>query len=142
MSRRTIVLSQRSTGTTEPARNPIGCGVLSKDKPNSSEIQQEHTKVVEAAGGQALREVRGKQEASEEGEEEVVAVAGQGVAGAADATAAQQNLRNTFTRCRHQFYCLKNATRRSCRRQGSRMLVVSFHYVCDINKMGFLKIFK
>lgn len=68
---------------------------------NSSETQQEHTKVVETAGGQPLREVGSKQETSEEGEEEVVTVAGQGIAGAAQATAAQQNLRDTFTRCRH-----------------------------------------
>lgn len=57
---------------------------------------KEHTNVVEAPGGQALREVRGKQEAREEGEEEVVAVAGQGVAVAADAATAQENLQNTF----------------------------------------------
>lgn len=68
------------------------------NRSDSSESQQEHTKVVEASGGQALREVGGKQETSEEGEEEVITVAGQGIAGAADTAAAQQNLRNTFTR--------------------------------------------
>lgn len=66
---------------------------------DSSGSQQEHTKVVEAPGGQALREAGGKQETSEEGEEEVVTVAGQGIAGAADTATAQENLQNTFTRC-------------------------------------------
>lgn len=63
--------------------------------------QQERTEVVEAAGGQALREVGGKQETSEEGEEEVVAVAGQGVAGAAGAAAAREDLPSTPTTSRH-----------------------------------------
>lgn len=47
-------------------------------------------KVVEAPGGQPLREMGGKQETGEEGEEEVVTVTGQGLAGAAVPPAAQQ----------------------------------------------------
>ena len=42
--------------------------------------QEQHTKVIEAPWGQPLREVGGKQETGEEGEEEVVTVAGQTVA--------------------------------------------------------------
>lgn len=55
-------------------------------------IQQEHTKIVEAPWGQPLREVGGKQEAGEESKEEVVTVTGQGVAVAAAAPAAQKDL--------------------------------------------------
>lgn len=56
-------------------------------------IQQEHTEVVETPWGQPLREVSRKQEAGEEGKEEVVTVTGQGVARAAAAPAAQEDLR-------------------------------------------------
>lgn len=55
-------------------------------------IQREHTEVVEAPWGQPLREVGGKQEAGEEGKEEVVTVTGQGVAVAAAAPTAQKDL--------------------------------------------------
>lgn len=48
-------------------------------------------KVVEAPWGQPLREVGSKQEAGEEGEQEVVTVTGQGVARAAASPAAQKD---------------------------------------------------
>lgn len=51
-----------------------------------------HTKVVEAPGGQPLREVGGKQETGEEGEDEVVTVTGQGLAREAVTPAAQKDL--------------------------------------------------
>ena len=51
-----------------------------------------HTKVVEAPGGQPLREVGGKQETGEEGEDEVVTVTGQGLAREAVSPAAQKDL--------------------------------------------------
>lgn len=60
-------------------------------------IQQEHTEVVEAPWGQPLREVGGKQETGEEGEEEVVTVTGQGVALAAAAAAAEKDLETEKT---------------------------------------------
>lgn len=47
--------------------------------------------VVEAPRGQPLREVGGKQKTSEEGEEEVVTVIGQGAGWTAASTAAQKN---------------------------------------------------
>lgn len=50
------------------------------------------THVVEAPWGQPLREVGGKQEAGEEGKEDVVTVAGQGVSGAAASPAAHEDL--------------------------------------------------
>ena len=50
------------------------------------------TEVVEAPRGQPLWEVWGKQEAGEEGEEEVVTVTGQGLTVTAAAPAAQQQL--------------------------------------------------
>lgn len=56
------------------------------------EIKREPTNVVEAARGQPLREVGGKQETGEAGEEEVVTVTGEGVAGAAAAAAAEEDL--------------------------------------------------
>lgn len=48
-------------------------------------------KVVEAPGGQPLREVGGKQETGEEGEDEVVTVTGQGLAREAVSPAAQKD---------------------------------------------------
>lgn len=73
-------------------------------KPSGSPGRPERTKVVEAPGGQALGEVGGEQEAGEEGEEEVVAVAGQGVGGAADAAAAQEDLQDmTVSQARHRY---------------------------------------
>lgn len=56
------------------------------------EIKRDPTDVVEAARGQPLREVGGKQEAGEAGEEEVVTVTGEGVTGAAAAAAAEEDL--------------------------------------------------
>lgn len=50
------------------------------------------TEVVEAPWGQSLREVGGKQKTSEEGEEEVVTVIGQGAGWTAASTAVQKNL--------------------------------------------------
>lgn len=94
-----IVFFQRSTWTTTATAQADVDFWAKINRSDSSESQQEHTKVVEAPGGQALREVGGKQETSEEGEEEVVTVAGQGITGAADTATAQENLQNTFTRC-------------------------------------------
>lgn len=50
------------------------------------------TEIVEAPGGQPLREVCGEQEAGEEGEEEVVAVVGQGFTQAAASPAGKKDL--------------------------------------------------
>lgn len=66
--------------------------MLRKAKQGSYDLHEGHTEVVEASRGQPLREVGGKQETCEEGEEEVVTVTGQGLARAAASTAAQKDL--------------------------------------------------
>lgn len=71
---------------------PSGHAAQSETHQTYVNIQQEHTEVVEAPWGQPLREVGGKQEAGEEGKEEVVTVTGQGVTVAAAAPAAQKDL--------------------------------------------------
>lgn len=76
-------------------------------KQSSVNIKQEPTDVVEAAWGQPLREVGGKQEAGEEGEEEVVTVAGQGVGGVAAAAAAEEDLQTG----KHVFFFLAFTTK-------------------------------
>lgn len=60
--------------------------------------QEQHTKVIEAPWGQPLREVGGKQETGEEGEEEVVTVAGQTVARATASPAAEKDLHAEITK--------------------------------------------
>lgn len=65
------------------------------------------TEVVEAPRGQSLREVGGKQKTSEEGEEEVVTVIGQGAGWTAASTAAQKNL-NTGGKKKRFYYWIKH----------------------------------
>lgn len=67
-------------------------------QPVSYNKQEEHTKVVEAPWGQPLREVGGKQETGEEGEEEVVTVTGQTVARATASPAAEKDLHAEITK--------------------------------------------
>lgn len=67
-------------------------------QPVSYNKQEEHTKVVEAPWGQPLREVGGKQETGEEGEEEVVTVTGQTVARVTASPAAEKDLHAEITK--------------------------------------------
>lgn len=57
-----------------------------------SNTHEGRTNIVESPWGQPLREVGGKQEAGEEGEEEVVEVTGQGITRAAASSATQKDL--------------------------------------------------
>lgn len=77
---------------TPPSKYISGCCAKSYTSQTYVNIQRDHTEVVEAPWGQPLREVGGKQETGEEGEEEVVTVTGQGVALAAAAPAAEEDL--------------------------------------------------
>lgn len=77
---------------TLPSKYISGCCAKSYTSQTYVNIQRDHTEVVEAPWGQPLREVGGKQETGEEGEEEVVTVTGQGVALAAAAPAAEEDL--------------------------------------------------
>lgn len=67
-----------------------------------------HTDVVEAARGQPLGEVGGKQEAGEEGEEQVVTVTGEGVTRAAALPEANQCLRIEELHRYHISDCITN----------------------------------
>lgn len=87
-------------GSIFPQTSDLFYGILTQrwgTKQSSVHIKQEPTNVVEAPWGQPLREVGGKQEAGEEGEDEVVTVTGQGVGGVAGAAAAKEDLQTDFT---------------------------------------------
>lgn len=74
------------------------CGCAAKRRwPKLHEPSEERTDVVEAARGQPLREVSGKQETGEEGEEEVVAVIGEGDALTAASPKPQKDLKTETT---------------------------------------------